>query len=104
MAATRAAAGTLASNERLLRLTVGTDLIGAQGRFVAGTALGQTTGQVANGLVLAILPLGFPAFAILFTVSGLTWFVTAARVEVSVSWSSSTLIHRIDDLKPPKSH
>ena len=103
LAAAGAAAGTLAANERLLRLTAGADLIGAQGRFVAGTALGLTGGQVTNGLLLALLPLGYPAFAILFAVSGLTRFVIAARVEVSASWSSSTAVHRIDDLRPPGS-
>ncbi len=101
LAAAGAAAGILASNERLLRLTAGSDLIGAQGRFVAGTALGLTTGQVANGIILAVLPLGYPAFAILFAVSGVTRFITAARVEVSPSWSSSTMAFRIDDLNPP---
>ncbi len=102
MASAGAAAAVLASNERLLRLTAGADLIGAQGRFVAGTALGLTVGQMANGILLAILPLGYPAFAILFGVSGVTRFVTAVRVEVSETWASSTMVHRIDDLKPPK--
>ncbi len=44
-----AAAGTLAANERLLRLTGGVDLIGAQSRFVAGSALGVTTRAVRLG-------------------------------------------------------
>ena len=82
-----------------MRLSPGPDLIGAQGRFVAGTAFGITTGQLANAGILAILPLGYPAFAILFAVSGLTRYVTAARVEVSETWSSSTMVHRIEDLR-----
>ena len=36
------------SNERLLRLTGGVDLIGAQSRFVAGTAAGLTVGQLGS--------------------------------------------------------
>ena len=70
VASAGAAAGSLSSNERLMRLVPGPALIDAQGRFVAGTALGVTAGQFANAGILAILPLGFPAFAILFTVSG----------------------------------
>ena len=92
------AAGSLSSNERLMRLTHGPDVIRAQGRFVAGTAAGLTAGQLSNAAILAILPLGYPAFAILFTVSGLTRFVAAARAEVSATWSSSTRPYRIEDL------
>jgi len=99
IASAGAAAGTLSSNERLMRLAPGPDLIGAQGRFVAGTALGITAGQLSNAGILAILPLGYPAFAILFGVSGLTRFVTAARADVSATWSASTAIYRIEDLR-----
>ena len=99
MAAAGASAGTLSSNERLMRLTPVADLIRAQGRFVAGSAAGITGGQLANAAILAILPLGYPAFAILFTVSGLTRFVTAARAEVSETWSSSTRVFRNEDLR-----
>jgi hypothetical protein len=101
MAAAGASAGTLSSNERLMRLTAGPDVIRAQGRFVAGSAAGITAGQMANAAILAILPLGYPAFAILFAVSGLTRYVTAARVEVSETWSSSTRIYRDEDLRKP---
>lgn len=101
LASAGAAAGTLAANERLMRLAPGADLIRAQGRFVAGSAAGITIGQVANAAILAILPLGYPAFAILFTVSGLTRFVTAARADVSATWSSSTVAYRIEDLRGP---
>ena len=101
MAAAGASAGTLSSNERLMRLTPGPDLIRAQGRFVAGSAAGITGGQLANAAILAVLPLGYPAFAILFTVSGLTRFVTAARAEVSEAWSSSTRVYRDEDLRKP---
>jgi len=101
MAAAGASAGTLSSNERLMRLTPGPDLIRAQGRFVAGSAAGITGGQLANAAILAILPLGYPAFAILFAVSGLTRFVTAARAEVSEAWSSSTRVFRDEELRKP---
>lgn len=102
VASAGAAAGTLSSNERLMRLAPGPDLIHAQGRFVAGTALGITAGQMANAAILAVLPLGYPAFAILFAVSGVTRFITAARAEVSATWSSSTMAYRIEDLQGPK--
>ncbi len=96
-----AAAGTLSANERLMRLVPGPELLHAQGRFVAGSALGMTLGQSANAAILAVLPLGFPAFAILFAVSGLTRFVTAAQADVSAQWSSSTMAYRVDDLQGP---
>jgi hypothetical protein len=101
LAAAGASAGTLSSNERLMRLSPGPELIHAQGRFVAGSAAGITAGQMANAAILAILPLGYPAFAILFAVSGLTRYVTAARVEVSETWSSSTRVYRDEDLRKP---
>jgi hypothetical protein len=101
VAAAGASAGTLSSNERLMRLTPGPDLISAQGRFVAGSAAGITAGQLSNAAILAILPLGYPAFAILFAVSGLTRFATAARVEVSETWTSSTRTYRNEDLRKP---
>lgn len=98
VASAGAAAGTLAANERLLRLTAGAGLIAAQGRFVAGNALGMTAGQVSNAIVLAFAPLGYPTFAGLFLVSGLTRFIVASRAEVSTTWSTSTAVFRIDDL------
>jgi len=101
IAAAGASAGTLSSNERLMRLAPGPDLIDAQGRFVAGSAAGITAGQLSNAAILAILPLGYPAFAILFAVSGLTRFATAARAEVSETWSSSTRVYRNEDLRKP---
>ena len=97
-----AAAGVLSSNERLMRLSPGPDLIHAQGRFVAGTAVGLTAGQLANAAILAIMPLGYPAFAILFSISGVTRFIAAARADVSASWSSSTVAYRTEDLTGPK--
>ncbi len=99
LAAAGASAGTLSSNERLMRLSPGPDLIGAQGRFVAGTALGLTAGQLSNAGILAIMPLGYPAFAILFAVSGLTRYATAAQAQVSENWSASTIAYRDEDLR-----
>jgi hypothetical protein len=99
MASAGAAAGTLAGNERLLRLTRGVDLIGAQGAFVARSAAGLTIGQTSSGVLLAILPLGYPAFALLFTVSGLTRLVLATRVEVAANWSSATAAFDVSELK-----
>jgi hypothetical protein len=99
MASSGASAGTLAANERLLRLTGGVDLIGAQGAFVARSAAGLTIGQTSSGVLLAILPLGYPAFALLFMVSGLTRLVLATRVEVSPNWSSATAAFDVAELK-----
>ena len=92
------AAGVLAQNERLLRLASGTQRIRAQGRFVAGTASGVTAGQFLSAGVLAALPVGFPAFAILFLVSGLFRVVLIPFVEVSESWSTATSVWSIDEL------
>jgi hypothetical protein len=91
-------AGVLGSNERLLRLASGPQLIRAQGRFVAGTAVGATGGQFSSAAVLALLPVGFPAFAILFAVSGMIRVVLIPFVEVSDSWSSATMVWRVDEL------
>jgi hypothetical protein len=99
VAAAGASAGTLSSNERLMRLSPGPDLISAQGKFVAGTAFGITTGQLSNAGILVLLPLGYPAFAILFAVSGLTRYATAALAEVSANWTSSTMAYRNEDLR-----
>jgi hypothetical protein len=99
MASSGASAGSLAANERLLRLTGGVDLIGAQGAFVARSAAGLTIGQTSSGLLLALLPLGYPAFALLFTVSGMTRLILATRVEVSPNWSSATAAFDVAELK-----
>jgi hypothetical protein len=73
----------------------------AQGRFVAGNALGMTLGQAANAVVLAVAPLSYLTFAGLFLVSGLTRFIVASRAEVSANWSSATAVYRVEDLKGP---
>ncbi len=91
-------AGVLGSNERLLRLASGAQLIRAQGRFVAGTAAGTTSGQFFSAAVLATLPMGFPAFAILFLGSGLIRVALIPFVEVSDSWSSATMVWNVDEL------
>ena len=85
-----AAAGIIAANERLLRLTGGVDLIGAQARYVAGTSLAVTGGQLTSGGLLAVAPLGYPVFALLFAVSGAFRLALAPRVEVAAAWSSTT--------------
>lgn len=90
IASAGASAHTLSANERLLRLTGGVGLITAQSRFVSGTAGGVTAGQFASAGVLAILPVGFPAFAILMAGSGLVRLVLATRIEVSAGWSTAT--------------
>ena len=99
LASAGASAGTLAANERLLRLTGGVDLIGAQGAFVARSAAGLTIGQTTSGVLLAILPLGYPAFAFLFAVSGMTRLILATRVEVSPNWSSATAAFDVAELR-----
>jgi hypothetical protein len=95
-----AAAGTLAANERLLRLTGGVDLIGAQSRFVAGTAAGLTSGQVASGAVLALMPVGFATFAVLMIGSGLARLALVSRVEVSATWTTTTRAFDITEIRP----
>ena len=102
VASAGAAAGTLAANERLLRLTFGAGgLMAAQGQFVAGNALGMTAGQAANAAVLALAPLSYVTFAGLFLVSGFTRFIVASRAEVSAGWGTATTVYRVDDLKGP---
>ncbi len=94
-----ASAAVLSSNERLLRLTGGVDLIGAQSRFVAGTAAGLTVGQVGSAGVLALLPVAFPTFAILMTGSGLVRLILATRIDVSATWSTATAAFDVAELR-----
>jgi hypothetical protein len=94
-----ASAGVLASNERLLRLTGGVDLIGAQSRFVAGTAAGVTVGQLGSATVLALLPVAFGTFAILMTGSGLVRLILATRIDVSATWSTATAAYDVAELR-----
>ena len=99
LASAGAAAGTLSSNERLMRLAPGPGLIRRAGPVRGRDRDGVTAGQLVNAAILAVLPLGYPTFAILFTVSGLTRFFTAARADVSATWSSGTVAYRIEDHK-----
>jgi hypothetical protein len=94
-----ASAGVLASNERLLRLTGGVDLIGAQSRFVAGTAAGLTAGQLGSATVLVLLPVAFPTFAILMAGSGLVRLILATRIDVSATWSTATAAFDVVELR-----
>ncbi|HYC06338.1 MAG TPA: hypothetical protein VEG29_00295 [Candidatus Binatia bacterium] len=99
VASAGAAVGTLAANERLMRLVLGPALIDAQGRFVAMSSLGITVGQLANGVILGVLPLAYTTFAGLFLVSGITRLIVATRAEVSATWGTSTAAFRIEDLR-----
>lgn len=94
-----AAAGTMAANERLLRLTGGVDLITAQSRFVAGSAAGLTIGQLASASVLAALPVTFSTFAILMTGSGLMRLFLTTRIEVSATWQTATAAFDVAELR-----
>jgi hypothetical protein len=94
-----ASAGVLASNERLLRLTGGVDLIAAQSRFVAGTAAGLTAGQLGSATVLVLLPVAFPTFAILMAGSGLVRLILATRIDVSATWSTATAAFDVAELR-----
>ncbi len=94
-----ASAAILAANERLLRLTGGVNLIGAQSQFVAGTATGVTVGQLSSAGVLALLPVAFPTFALLMLGSGLVRLVLATRIEVSATWSTATAAFDVAELR-----
>jgi hypothetical protein len=94
-----ASAAVLAANERLLRLTGGVNLIGAQSLFVAGTAAGVTAGQLGSAAVLSILPVAFPTFAILMAGSGLVRLILATRIDVSATWSTATAAYNVAQLR-----
>lgn len=93
-----AAAGTIAANERLLRLAGLSGLIDAQGRYLAANATGVTVGQGLNATILAVTPVGYAPFAVLFLVSGLVRMLTALRIEVSDAWSASTSVWGAEEL------
>ncbi len=69
LAAVGFAVGQLATNERMFRLVRGPAVIRQHGRMLFRNSAAMTVGQVAGGVVLAVLPVGYPAFAILFSAS-----------------------------------
>jgi len=83
LASTGFAIGQLAANERLFRLVRGPTVIRQHGRLLFRTSAAMTTGQVTAGIVLAVAPMGYPAFAALFGASSAlrVWAWRAARTE-----------------------
>ena len=64
------ASGQLAGNERLFRLIRGPQVVRQHARFLARTSGAMTIGQLAGAGVLAVaMPLGYPAFALLYAIS-----------------------------------
>ncbi|HUR17247.1 MAG TPA: hypothetical protein VMZ33_08165 [Candidatus Limnocylindrales bacterium] len=64
------AAGQLSSNERLFRLIQGPAVVRHHARYLARTSGAMTVGQTIGAGILAVaMPLGYPAFAILYATS-----------------------------------
>ena len=64
------AAGQLSSNERLFRLIQGPAVVRQHARYLARTSGAMTAGQMIGAGILAVaMPLGYPAFAILYATS-----------------------------------
>jgi hypothetical protein len=81
------ATGQLAANERMFRLVRGPTVIRQHGRMLFRTSAAMTTGQVVSGVVLAVAPVGYAPFAILFGASAAfrAWAFRAARSETATS-------------------
>ena len=88
----------IATNERLFRLVSGPMLFTQQGRFVGITATATAAGQVAEALLLAVAPVGYPVFAALFVSSGGLRLLAAARLPVADSWSDATRVISLAEL------
>jgi hypothetical protein len=69
-----------------------------QGRFVGITATATAAGQVAEALLLAVAPVGYPVFAALFVSSGGLRLLAAARLPVADSWSDATRVISLAEL------
>lgn len=82
--------GQLATNERMFRLVRGPTVIRQHGRMLFRTSAAMTVGQVAGGIVLAVVPIGYPAFALLFGASSAMrlWAFVAARTTAAPSEAS----------------
>ncbi len=88
----------IATNERLFRLAAGPAVMAQQGRFVAIASGATAAGQLASALALAVAPVGYPVFAVLFVVSGAARFAAASRLPVPESWSDATAVIDLADL------
>jgi hypothetical protein len=90
----------IATNERLFRLVSGPTVFTQQGRFVGITATATAAGQVAEAVLLAVAPVGYPVFAVLFLSSGGVRLLAAARLPVADSWSDATRVMSRAELGP----
>ena len=93
-----ASADALASNERLFRLAAGPSAIAHQGRFVARNGAAVTLGQLASAGVMAVGPVAYSTFAVLFAGSGMARVVAAARLDVSAAWRGGTGVWEASEL------
>ncbi len=82
----------IATNERLFRLVSGPTVFTQQGRFVGITATATAAGQIAEAVLLAVAPVGYPVFAVLFLSSGGVRLLAATRLPVADSWSDATRV------------
>ncbi|MGO9179239.1 MAG: hypothetical protein ACLQBX_11365 [Candidatus Limnocylindrales bacterium] len=90
----------IATNERLFRLVSGPTVFTQQGRFVGITATATAAGQVAEAVLLAVAPVGYPVFAVLFLSSGGVRLLAATRLPVADSWSDATRVMSRAELGP----
>ncbi len=95
-----ASADQLSSNERLFRLVAGPSAIAHQGRFVARNGAAVTVGQLVSASVMAVGPVAYSTFAILFASSGLARVLAAMRIDVSATWLSGTGVWTAGELGP----
>ncbi|RLT47990.1 MAG: hypothetical protein DWI65_04525, partial [Candidatus Limnocylindrus sp. ZSMar2m-chloro-G89] len=92
------AAGMLSAQERLLRLAAPGEVVRAQSTFGAVNAACLAIGQAVGVAVLAIFPVAYPTYVVIFLVTGAFRLVAAATAEVGGEWDAATRLHHGDEV------
>ena len=92
------AAGMLSAQERLLRLAEPGEVVRAQSTFGAVNAACLAAGQAVGVGVLAVFPIAYPTYVVIFLVTGAFRLVAAATADVGDGWDSATRLHHGDEI------
>jgi hypothetical protein len=92
------AAGMLSAQERLLRLAEPGEVVRAQSTFGAVNAACLAAGQAVGVGVLAVFPIAYPTYVVIFLVTGAFRLVAAATADVGDGWDSATRLHYGDEI------
>jgi hypothetical protein len=92
------AAGMLSAQERLLRLAEPGEVVRAQSTFGAVNAACLAAGQAVGVGVLAVFPIAYPTYVVIFLVTGAFRLVAAATADTGDGWDSATRLHHGDEI------